>query len=134
MDKEKIQDNYREVLVKIIDYLAVQQSNSNTSELIPNIEESINEMQVLDMKVNEIFNKHINIWQDYFNFQALISNEFLDELKQNQIYDGILIADLNLCKKRVINEDFNKEDFGCIRIDDTNGIYFEKIVNSKEMR
>ena len=131
MDKEKIQDNYKEVLVKIIDYLTVQQSNNNTSELIPNVEESINGMKVLDMKVDEIFKKHFNIWQDYFDYQALISNEFLDELKQNQIYDGILIADLKLCKKRVINEDFNKEEFGCIRIDDVNGIYFEQKVNSK---
>ena len=131
MDKEKIQDNYKEVLVKIIDYLTVQQSNNNTSELIPNVEKSINGMKVLDMKVDEIFKKHFNIWQDYFDYQALISNEFLDELKQNQIYDGILIADLKLCKKRVINEDFNKEEFGCIRIDDVNGIYFEQKVNSK---
>ena len=131
MDKEKIQDNYKEVLVKIIDYLTVQQSNNNTSELIPNVEESINGMKVLDMKVDEIFKKHFNIWQDYFDYQALISNEFLDELKQNQLYDGILIADLKLCKKRVINEDFNKEEFGCIRIDDVNGIYFEQKVNSK---
>lgn len=131
MDKEKIQDNYKEVLVKIIDYLTIQQSNNNTSELIPNVEKSINGMKVLDMKVDEIFKKHFNIWQDYFDYQALISNEFLDELKQNQIYDGILIADLKLCKKRVINEDFNKEEFGCIRIDDVNGIYFEQKVNSK---
>lgn len=131
MDKEKIQDNYKEVLVKIIDYLTVQQSNNNTSELILNVEESINGMKVLDMKVDEIFKKYFNIWQDYFDYQALISNEFLDELKQNQIYDGILIADLKLCKKRVINENFNKEEFGCIRIDDVNGIYFEQKVNSK---
>ena len=88
-------------------------------------------MKVLDMKVDEIFKKYFNIWQDYFDYQALISNEFLDELKQNQIYDGILIADLKLCKKRVINEDFNKEEFGCIRIDDVNGIYFDQKVNSK---
>ena len=35
---------------------------------------------------------------------------FFEELKEGgPLYDGILIADLNLCKKRVINEDENKD-------------------------
>lgn len=67
----------------------------------------------------------------YYDFQTLISTEFLDELKQEQVYDGILIGDLRLCKKRLVNEDLNKNDFGCIRIDNENGIYFEEKTNIK---
>ena len=58
-------------------------------------------------------------------FYTLIYSELLDELKQGLLHDGILLADLNLCKRRLIREDDNKENSGCIRITEE-GIYFEK--------
>lgn len=84
----------------------------------------------MDIEPNEAFNKLIKELQQYYNFRALISKEFINELQQNHIYDGILITDLELCKKRIINEEYNKDSYGCIRIND-NGIYFEEIINEK---
>lgn len=131
MDKEKIRENYRIVIVKIIDYLGSQQAQNNVNENIPNIDENMACPDFVNIEPNEAFNKYINVWYNYFDFQALISKEFLEELQQGLIYDGILIADLKLCKKRVINEKDNKDSYGSIRIND-DGIYFEEKTNNRK--
>ena len=130
MDQEKMKNNYRMVIVKIIDYLVSQQALNNVKENIPNIDESMAYPDFQNLEPNEAFNKYIREWNQYYDFQALISKEFLDELQQKNVYDGILIADLQLCKKRVINEDTNKDSYGCIRINN-DGIYFEEKTNNR---
>lgn len=130
MDQEKMKNNYRMVIVKIIDYLESQQALNNVKENIPNIDESMACPDFQNLEPNEAFNKYIREWNQYYNFQALISKEFLDELQQKNVYDGILIADLQLCKKRIINEDSNEDSYGCIRINN-DGIYFEEKTNNR---
>lgn len=131
MDQEKIIEQLKLVIVKIIDYLGEQQKKNNVNENIPNIDEDTYFPSIFDSEPNKAFNGQIKIWQQYFDFQSLISKEFIEEFQQGQICDGILIADLNLCKKRVINEDENKDSYGSIRVND-NGIYFEEIANNKK--
>lgn len=131
MDQEKIIEQLKLVIVKIIDYLGEQQKKNNTNESIPNIDGDTEYPSIFNSDPNDAFNKQIKLWQQYFGFQSLISKEFLEEFQQGQIYDGILIADLNLCKKRVINEDENKDSYGSIRVND-NGIYFEEKANNKK--
>ena len=130
MDQEKMKNNYRMAIVKIIDYLESQQALNNVKENIPNIDKSMAYPDFLNLEPNDAFNKYIREWNQYYDFQALISKEFLDELQQKNVYDGILIADLQLCKKRVINEDTNKDSYGCIRINN-DGIYFEEKTNNR---
>lgn len=131
MDKEKIIEQFQIIIVKIIDYLGEQQKKNNVNEKIPNIDGDTYFPSIFDSEPNKAFNGQIKIWLQYFGFQSLISKEFLEELQQGQIYDGILIADLNLCKKRVINEDNDKDSYGSIRVND-NGIYFEEKANNKK--
>lgn len=131
MDNEKLKENYRIVIVKIIDYLGSQQTQNNVNESIPNIDESMAQPDFVNLEPNEAFNKYIKVWTQYYDFQALISKEFLEELQQGLIYDGILIADLRLCKKRVINEENNKDSYGSIRVND-DGIYFEEKTNNRK--
>jgi len=130
MDNEKLKENYRIVIVKIIDYLGIQQVKNNVIENIPNIDENMAQPDFVNLEPNEAFNKYIKAWTQYYDFQALISKEFLEELQQGLIYDGISIADLKLCKKRVINEEYSKDSYGIIRIKD-DGIYFEEKTNNK---
>ena len=131
MDKEKIMEQYRIVIGKIIDYLGEQQKKNNVNENIPNIDGDTYFPSIFDLEPNDAFNEQIKIWRQYLSFYSLISKEFLEEFQPGQICDGILIADLNLCKKRVINEDENKDSYGSIRVND-NGIYFEEKANNKK--
>lgn len=84
-----------------------------------------------NLEPNKVFNNYIKGWNQYYSFRSLISKEFLEELEQGLIYDGILIADLNLYRKRVINEVDNKDSYGSIRINNE-GIYFEEKANNKK--
>ena len=131
MENEKLKENYRIVIVKIIDYLGSQQAQNNVNENIPNIDENMAQPDFINSEPNEAFNKYIKAWTQYYDFQALISKEFLEELQQGLIYDGISIADLKLCKKRVINEEDNKDSYGIIRVND-DGIYFEEKTNNRK--
>lgn len=131
MENEKLKENYRIVIVKIIDYLGSQQTQNNVNENIPNIDESTAQPDFINLEPNEAFNKCIKAWTQYYDFQALISKEFLEELQKGLIYDGISIADLKLCKKRVINEEDNKDSYGIIRVND-DGIYFEEKTNNRK--
>lgn len=81
MDKEKIIEQYRIVIVKIIDYLGEQQKKNNINENIPNIDKDTYFPSIFDSEPNDAFNKQIKIWQQYFNFQSLISKEFLEEFQ-----------------------------------------------------
>ena len=130
MDQEKIIEQYRIVIVKIIDYLGEQQKKNNINENIPVIDMDIKKH--FDSDVQKGFNHFFKGVIQYQEFYATISREFFEELKEGgPLYDGILIADLNLCKKRVINEDENKDSYGSIRVND-NGIYFEEKANNKK--
>ena len=131
MDNEKVIEQLKLVIVKIIDYLGEQQKKNNVNENIPNIDGDTYFPSIYDSEPNKAFNGQIKIWLQYFDFQSLISKEFIEEFQQGQICDGILIADLNLCKKRVINEDENKDSYGSIRINN-DGIYFEEKANNKK--
>lgn len=129
MDKNIINDNFKNLVIKIIDYLNVQQTNNNTNELIPTIDINSN---LANMEPNDFFNKNIKMWQEYYKYQYLISKELLIEIEEDQIYDGILISNLNLCRRRLINKELGDKDFGCIRVDDTKGIYFEKTITKNK--
>ena len=72
------------------------------------------------------------MWQEYYKYQYLISKELLIEIEEDQIYDGILISDLNLCRRRLINKELGDKDFGCIKVDDTKGIYFEETITKNK--
>ena len=125
MKNKKISDNYINLIIKIIDYLSAEQEKNNTNELIPIID--IHSNSILT-DVNEHFNEQIKMWKEYYSFQKLISTELLTEIEERKIYDGILISDLNLCKKRLINKELGDKNFGCIRVHSDNGIYFEETI------
>ena len=129
MENNNQRDNYIILIDKIIDYLANQQEKNNVNEKIPYIDGTMAYPDFINLKPNDAFNEYINDWNTYFDFRALISKEFLEELQKGLIRDGIFIADLNLCKKRVVQEDSTKGNYGCVRITDS-GIYFEGKTNS----
>lgn len=133
MDNDLIKQNFTNVVVKIIDYLCEQQSNNNTNEEIPNIDEEMNFSNIFSNMVkntDSFFNNTINSWKKYYEFQSLISKEFIEEFEKRK-FDGILIADLELCKKRLINEDIAKENSSYIEIDNINGIHIKESVKKK---
>lgn len=56
MDNEKLKENYRIVIVKIIDYLGSQQTQTNVNENIPNIDESMAQPDFINLKKIDGYN------------------------------------------------------------------------------
>lgn len=139
MNRSMFKENSKIVVVKILNYLRSQQTQNNVNESIPNLDGTLERLNnffgtpetLADFEPKEEMLKHLDELTQYFEFQNLILKELLEELQQGLIYDGILIADLKLCKKRVINEEDNKDSYGSIRVND-DGIYFEEKTNNRK--